>query len=425
VNCQVILNASVQFVLATERLFRSPHGCQAVSSSNTRVAPLLPTSHTKLRPTPLCFVHKQRRTRPHRQFAKTSDSDSVNMRSSADLPDLLLTRIFDKLKLTDTAGTPDCVARVCNRWAKVAAAARVIQLDSCSSPGSLQLWLRRDRDGVHTVKAIEVMQSVGVISSLPCPMLQYVTLRYSSVDLRPGSQLLQDLSAATGLTHLKFIGVTFEGEPDLAALLSALPSPLHLYLSLIKVQDNPQQPAVGPAQGGHAGPQPLWSAADGFKRVSDGGMQFLCTVTQLKALQLDHMQDVSADGLVGLDNLIGLEKLVMWNLSVEISLSASPGFSCLTALTTLMLHWDQDTHNQFDPSVLAQMRQLKHLALLHCTPARGAAGAAELLCCLAHMSKLEELKLFEVASLEECPPALLSSVTAHSSLRSLVLWGLW
>jgi len=73
------------------------------------------------------------------------------------------------------------------------------------------------------VLEIDLTQPSAVITTLPCSKLQHLVLKNSSVDLRPGSQLLQDLCSATALTRLSFDGVTYLGEPDLAAVLLALP----------------------------------------------------------------------------------------------------------------------------------------------------------------------------------------------------------
>jgi len=298
------------------------------------------------------------------------------------------------------------MARVCSSWAEAAAAATTtIKLDSCSNTESLQQWLRSNMVGLQ---AVTIQTSVGVISSLPwpgLPRLQDLQLAFSSVDLRPGSQLLHNLCAATTLTRLKFYEVTSQGEADLAALLLALPKLLHLSLRFMHSSDQ----------------------ADSFTHFSDEGMQSVCNLTELRTLCLHSMRDVTAAGLVGLQDLQGLEELVLGDLTCEVSLSTVPAFAQLSALTRLDLSWAGDTaHGEFDPSVLAYMTQLKDLTLWRYTPAHGAAGAAELLRWLAHMTRLEELHLYiaHIDSLTQCPPALFSNVTASSMLKSLTWWQL-
>jgi len=75
--------------------------------------------------------------------------------------------------------------------------------------------------------------SAGVITSLPCPRLKWLVLEGISADLRPGSQLLQDLCAATALEHLQLGGLQYQelqGESDLVAALETLPDLQYIYL---------------------------------------------------------------------------------------------------------------------------------------------------------------------------------------------------
>jgi len=352
-------------------------------------------------------------------------SDNGSMRSWAELPPLPLSLVFSYLGLAERAG----MARVSSSWAKATAAATTtIELANCSNTRQPAAVAAQQHGGLAGGDNQDVS---GVISSLPwpgLPRLQNVTVAHSSVDLRPGSQLLQDLSAATTLTRLELQVVTFQGEPDLAALLLALPNLLHLsFVYLNKVQAS-SQPLASPAQRSHAGLTSLWSGSSGqgdsCECFSDEGMQLLCSLTQLKALCLHSMRDVTAAGLVGLQSLQGLEVLVLGDLTCEISLSTVPAFSQLSALTHLNLKWVEDTaQGEFDPSVLAYMTQFKDLNLWDWTPSNGAAGAAELLSWLALMP-LERLILAGVDSLEQCPPELISNLSASSVLRTLGCWGL-
>jgi len=134
----------------------------------------------------------------------------------------VLAYAFEKLDLRDRAGTRNCIALVCTSWAAAAAAAtRSIELSRCTNTDSLQQWLRSR--GSHVIKA-KLRIERGIITSLPCPRLERLVLKDISVDLRPGSQLLQDLSAAAALEHLQLDDVVFQGEPDrVAVLLSCLP----------------------------------------------------------------------------------------------------------------------------------------------------------------------------------------------------------
>jgi len=348
-----------------------------------------------------------------------------------------LTLIFDKLPLSQIAGSVDCVARVCSSWADAAAAAtRSIVLDSTDTD-SLQQWLH---SRVASVLCMVLNQQSKIISTLPCLKLQHLVLFNSSVDLRPGSQLLQDLCSATALTRLGLYGVTYQGEPDLAAVLLILPNLRDFSLfdgrgQYIKVQDSPQPQqqqqqqlvhatAASLLQDGHEPSQQLWSAhgdpADGLKAFTDSGMEVMCKLTKLQCLELGSLQGVTAAGLVGLVKLQDLQGLNLEDLTCDVSLSAVPAFGQLTALTYLSLHWVRDTPGgEFDPSVLKHMTLLKDVALLCCTPARGAAGAAELLFRLSQLPELQKLALKYATGLEQCPPNAFSALTSSSMLKSL------
>jgi len=144
------------------------------------------------------------------------EDDSSSTRTWSELPVSVLTFAFEKLDLRDRAGSITCVALVCTSWATAAAAAiRSIELSRCTNTDSLQQWLRSR--GSHIIK-VKLQRSDGFITSLPCPRLKWLVLEDISVDLRPGSQLLQDLCAATALEHLHLDKVVFQSEPDLVAV---------------------------------------------------------------------------------------------------------------------------------------------------------------------------------------------------------------
>jgi len=154
--------------------------------------------------------------------------------------------------------------------------------------------------------------------------------------------------------------------------------------------------------------------------ITDEGMQSLCKLTQLQLLELHSMEYVSAAGLADLHNLPALKRLGLEDLRCEISASAVPAFTQLTALTCLKLRWTMySPPQQFDPSFLAHMMQLEELHLRNPKPAGGASGAAELLAVLAQLTKLQVLHLALIDCLLQCPPAAFSSLTASSVLRSL------
>jgi len=288
-----------------------------------------------------------------------------------------------------------------------------------------------------SVRHIVLNGTSKLINTLPCPKLQRLILDNNSVDLRPGSQLLQDLCSATALTRLCFGNVTYQGEPDLAAVLLALPNLQELMLFIlgeeayIKVQDSPQHQrqqlhasTASEVQDSHQPSQKLWSAhgdpADGYRCFTDSGMQLVCKLAKLVGLELSSLQGVTAAGLSGLINLRGLKGLDLFDLTCDISLSAVPAFSQLTALTDLALYWERDTPDcEFDPAILAHMTQLKGLQLIQCTPACGAAGAAELLSRLSQLPDLRKLDFKCVKGLEQCPPVAFSSLTSSSMLESL------
>jgi len=150
-----------------------------------------------------------------------SDDDS-SIRSWSELPVSVLTFAFEKLDLRDRAGSINCVALVCTSWAAAAeAATRSIELSRCTNTDSLQQWLRSR--GSHVIK-VKLRGPGGFITSLPCPRLKWLVLQNISVDLRPCSQLLQDLSTATALEHLHLHGVELQGEAALVAVLLPLPA---------------------------------------------------------------------------------------------------------------------------------------------------------------------------------------------------------
>jgi len=234
------------------------------------------------------------------------------------------------------------------------------------------------------------------------------------------------------LTRLCFCDVTFQGDPDLAAVLLALPNLRWWELHSpgpTKVQQRPQgqllqSSTASEEQHSHEPAQQLWSAhgdpLDGLKTFTDSGMQFFCKLTKLQALELGSLQGVTAAGLAGLANLPGLLELLLEELTCDISLSAVPAFSQLTALELMTLSWALDApHCEFDPSVLAHMTQLRWLDLQSCTPARGKAGAPELLSRLSQLPQLDVLALEWIEGLHECPPEAFSSLTSSSVLKSL------
>jgi len=288
-------------------------------------------------------------------------------------------------------------------------------------------WLRHRGSGLTKLK---LWTTRGVLTALPCPRLECLELNGSKVDVRPGSQLLQDLCAATALQQLWIKRVEFHGEPDLVAVLSALPALQHIHLADSQVVDSwsPEQQQQQQQQNFHARHAPamqhFWSStgieSERCRSLTDSGVQFMCTITQLQSLELYNLEGVTAAGLAGLHNLPDLKSLVLQGLACDVSLSAVPAFSRLTALSSLMLHLQCSFPGPlFDPAILAHTTQLKKLSLWSFTPARGAAGAAELLVRLGHLTKLQDLNLQLVYGLSGCPPSEFSSLTASSELRRL------
>jgi len=360
-----------------------------------------------------------------------SEDDSTT-RSWSELPVSVLAFAFEKLDLSDRAGNINSIARVCTSWAAAAAAATSsIELSTCrcwlglDNAGSLQQWLRSK--GSHVSK-VKLRNFVGV-TSLPCPRLRCLVLVDMSVDLRPGSQLLQDLSAATALEHLHLDGILFQGEAGLSSLLLSLPALTSICLAYMVEFNSPNQQQ----QQSHATATAaqdsqvithsfFWSNPGGFKSlcITDVGMQLVCSLTQLQSLELHNMEEVTAEGLASLHDLPALKRLGLKYLRCEISASAVPAFTQLTALTCLKLAWVICVPPvEFDPAVLAHMTQLEELQLYNADPAGGASGAAELLARLAELPKLEVLHLTYVSCLLQCPLAAFSSLTSSSVLRSL------
>jgi len=338
----------------------------------------------------------------------------------------VLTFAFEKLDVRDRMNR---IALVCTSWAAAAAAAtRSIELNRCSNTDSLQQWLRSS--GSHVIK-VKLQRPAGNVTSLPCPRLEWLVLEYVSVDLRPCSQLLQDLCAATALEHLHLDGVEFQGEPDLWTVLLSLPALKSVHLACITEElDSPRTPqqqshasTATAVQDSQAVSHSLfWSNPGGSEYMcfTDEGMQFMCKLTKLQSLELRSMAHVTAAGLAGLHNLPALKRLGLEDLSCEISASAVPALTQLTALTCLKLVWiSSPPRDDFTPSVLAHMTQLEQLELNRPHPAGGSSGAAELLVRLAQLTELQVLHLAHVNSLLQCPHAAFSSLTSSSVLRSL------
>jgi len=361
-------------------------------------------------------------------------------RSWSELPMSALRLTFLKLPLECRAGTVDCVARVCSSWAEAAAAATsFIFLNRCTNIDSLEQWLRSRGANVQSLY-LHLTGSSGVITSLPCRQIRALTFHSIRADLRPGSQLLEDLCAATALTCLNLWDVTFQGEPDLAAVLLALPNLREFFMEQeydIQVESahlHQQQHQLllhtniaSEMQVSHAPPQQLLSALgdplDGYKTFIDSGMHCICKLTKLRGLELGSLQGVTTAGLAGLHNLQLLRRLTLQDLTCDVSLSAATAFSQLTRLTGLALHWAEPSHCEFDPSVLAHTTKLQQLEL-SAIPACGTVGAAELLFRLSQLPELRELELECVEGLQECSPEALSSLTSSSALERL-LWRTW
>jgi len=178
-----------------------------------------------------------------RPSAAMCEDDSNSIRSWSELPVSVLTFAFEKV---DVRYRMNCVALVCTSWAAAAAAAtRSIELSRCTNTDSLQQWLRSR--GSHVIK-VKLQRSKGVITSLPCPSLRWLVLEDTSVDLRPGSQLLQDLCAATALEHLHLGDVVFPGDSGLVSLLLSPPAMHSVHLAYITELDSPKQSSTATAQ---------------------------------------------------------------------------------------------------------------------------------------------------------------------------------
>jgi len=171
-------------------------------------------------------------------------------------------------------------------------------------------------------------------------------------------------------------------------------------------------------------PQPLLVQQLWCTCIADESMQYVCKLTQLQSLELHSMAKVTTAGLAGLHNLTALKRLGLEELRCEISTSAVPAFTQLTALTCLNLGWDVCFPSiKFDPSVLAHMTWLEELHLRNPKPAGGAAGAGELLARLSQLTKLQVLHVAYINSLLQCPPAAFSSLTSSSVLKSFTWTG--
>lgn len=155
------------------------------------------------------------------------------------LPMTALVCMMRHLPQKERHGSRCCHASVCKAWCAAAAARTTFDLEGCSSPRSLTLWLQKYGRLATNID----LRSLTGLSTLPCPLLQRLAVKQSPLSMAAGSQLAVDIMAAKQISSLHLNQVAFDHVPDLASVLTALPN---LQVSL--TAQLPAVPLLNPRQ---------------------------------------------------------------------------------------------------------------------------------------------------------------------------------
>lgn len=227
---------------------------------------------------------------------------------------------------------------------------------------NLQLWLKNSG---QRVEELSIYGAPGTISTIPCPKLPYLVIHDSAVELAPGSQLFNDLTAATQLTALAFRNVVFKDEPDFLALFGALPDLQQLELEQLQVAGSLLQDTSARLLSAHENPH------NRCKRFTDSSMKLISQYTKLSHLALHTVRDVTSAGIETLcSSMPALTEVLLSGVTCTIDSSTVTSISTWTSLKSLCLTF-VDYGADLDLDVLASMTQLSTLALQVCTVVLG------------------------------------------------------
>jgi hypothetical protein len=285
----------------------------------------------------------------------------------SELPAETLALVMAKLPLTCRLGTSTCSALVSKHFLEAAVSATTtlrLKKGECADTDNLQLWLKNRGQGVEQ---LQIKAAPGTISNIACPKLRKVLLRDSTVDMSPGSQLFQDLTAATQLTGMSFRNVVFQDEPDFLKLFQALPSLQAVELD--KLQVTGSMLADTSARLLASWGLPVFC-------FTDNGMQLLSQFTKLNYLHLHAVRDVTGAGIEALCNLPALTEVYLSGLTCSLNSSTVPSIVKWTSLKALGVSFDVGSAG-LDLNVLASMTRLSSVCLVQVSlPTAGLATTA-------------------------------------------------
>lgn len=354
------------------------------------------------------------------------------------LPKTAFALIFQHLPTQYVVGTPTCCSLVCSSWRESALEiVKIIKLEGCASFSSLQIWLEQHSSSIRQLHAGNV--DVDQLAGMAWPSLRDLQLHGASLD--PIScQWLHKLITLPGLVRLNLHNITLTVEPDMCAVLIALPQLEQLSLRKLRKPD-PTQPLCLAYTVPCSLPSGMLLLAPNLTKLELGGdpkhglppaaLQGLESLSKLQHLVLEGVDSVAASALSCVQVLQQLTFLQLEATPLKGSYvldnTVLPGLSTLTALQHL--HFSTHIYQSMQPSVLAGVTGLKNLCLQRFVMAGGAAGVAELLGLLPKMQQLTHLDLShaltQIVGLESMPAAAFSALTASSNLRHLDLAEMW
>lgn len=263
---------------------------------------------------------------------------------------------------------------------------------------SMKLWIEHH---AHNLTSLHLCGSSRgdaslTLTSLPAPRLQQLRLDLVDVQLGSSSEAPGVLQVSTALSQLELNYCNFVDASNDVAALTSLHALQHLQ---------------------------LW----GLNRGAQGYSLPPVVLQQLTALTaLSLSTDIRAsDSLQHISCLTALQTLECYSshVSAILSPSTTPGFSRLTALTSIRL-----PAMGFDPAVLLSCTQLLKLWLQDdgCTepvPGVPPGAASMLLSCLAGMPRLQQLRIDECELQWAQESVAYSALTASSHLTELYMFG--
>jgi len=254
----------------------------------------------------------------------------------------------------------------------------------------LRQWMLQH--GQH-LTSLQLVAPGGALTQLPCPNLRELDLAHITIQMSASSTQPGVLHSCTRLTKLLMSYCQFADGHSLCcgslAALSALVGLQHLS---------------------------IWG--DASESTDDGFLPstVLQHLTQLTALHLDSAgQLLNDDSLQHTSCLVNLQQLGLYDSTITLSPSTTPGLSRLTALREVSLQ-----HVNLDPSILQDCTQRQGLELQHLAVI-SAGGAAALHSLLGHLQQLHFLQLIELEYEWPAATAAYSSLTVSSHLHRLEL----